>query len=46
SKPAVTSFKMTGKKSTKKTDLRFECKECKKQHVQRYGFRAKKVEFK
>ena len=46
SKPAVTSFKMTGKKSTKKTDLRFECKECKKQHTQRYGFRAKRVEFK
>jgi len=46
SKPAVTQFKMTGKKSTKKTDLRFECKECKKMHVQREGFRAKKVEFK
>ena len=46
SKPAVTKFKMTGAKSTKKTDLRFECKVCKKMHVQRQGFRAKKVEFK
>lgn len=46
SKPAVTQFKMTGAKTTKKTDLRYECKECKKTHVQRTGLRAKKVEFK
>src|SRR3989344_9163651 len=46
SKPAISKFKMTGKKTSKKTDLRYECKECKKQHVQRKGFRAKKVEFK
>jgi len=46
SKPAVSKFKMAGKKTSKKTDLRYECKECKKQHVQRKGFRAKKVEFK
>ncbi|MDO8740586.1 MAG: 50S ribosomal protein L44e [Candidatus Woesearchaeota archaeon] len=46
SKPAVTKFKMTGKKQTKKTDLRYECKVCKKQHVQKKGIRAKKVEFK
>jgi len=45
SKPAVTNFKMTGKKQSKKTDFRYECKECKKQHVQREGFRAKKIEF-
>ncbi len=45
SKPAVTKFKMTGKKATKKTDLRYECKECKKVHVQRKGFRARRVEF-
>lgn len=44
SKPAVTKFKMTGKKATKKTDFRFECKECKKSHVQAKGIRAKKVE--
>ena len=46
SKPAISKFKMTGKKSSKKTDLRYECKICKKTHVQRKGFRAKKVEFK
>lgn len=45
SKPAVTKFKMTGKKVTKKTDLRYECKECKKMHMQRKGFRAKRLEF-
>lgn len=46
SKPAVTKFKMTGKKATKKTDLRYECKDCKKKHMQATGWRAKKVEFK
>jgi len=46
SKPAISKFKMTGAKQTKKTDLRFECKVCKKTHVQRQGFRAKKIEFK
>lgn len=46
SKPAITKFKRTGKKSTKKTDLRYECKECKKVHVQKKGFRAKRIEFK
>ncbi len=46
SKPAISKFKMTGKKLSKKSDLRFECKECKKSHAQRKGKRAKKVEFK
>ena len=46
SKPAISKFKMTGKKMSKKTDLRYECKECKKTHMQKKGFRAKKVEFK
>jgi large subunit ribosomal protein L44e len=45
SKPAVTKFKMTGAKQTKKTDLRYTCGECKKQHTQNKGFRAKRVEF-
>jgi large subunit ribosomal protein L44e len=45
SKPAVTKWKMTGKKGTKKTDLRYECATCKKTHVQRAGRRAKRVEF-
>ena len=46
SKPAITKFKMTGKKTSKKTDLRYECSVCKKQHMQIKGYRARKVEFK
>ncbi|MBN4049220.1 50S ribosomal protein L44e [archaeon AH-315-M20] len=46
SKPAITKFKMTGKKMSKKVDLRYECSKCKKQHMKSKGFRAKKVEFK
>ncbi len=42
SKPA--NPKMTGKKQSKKTDFRYECKECSKQHAQGKGFRAKKIE--
>ena len=45
SKKAITKFKMTGKKMTKKTDLRYTCKECKKTSVQKQGIRAKRVEF-
>lgn len=45
SKPAITKFKRTGAKQTKKTDLRYTCTVCKKQHVQKEGKRAKKVEF-
>ncbi|AJF61981.1 TPA: 50S ribosomal protein L44e [Candidatus Woesearchaeota archaeon] len=44
SKPAVTKFKMTGKKQTKKTDLKFQCSVCKKYHLQRKGFRTKRLE--
>ncbi|MFH1211521.1 MAG: hypothetical protein V1659_01175 [Candidatus Woesearchaeota archaeon] len=44
SKPALSKWKMTGKKLSKKTDFRFECKECKKSHIQKEGKRAKKVE--
>jgi len=46
SKPPVSKWKLTGKKATKKLDLRYECKECKKQSVQKKGIRAKRVEFK
>ncbi|MFQ5474448.1 MAG: 50S ribosomal protein L44e [Candidatus Nanoarchaeia archaeon] len=46
SKPAIGSFKMTGKKTSKKVDIRYQCKACKKSHVQKKGFRAKRVEFK
>ncbi len=46
SKPAVTKWKMAGKKQTKKADLRYECSVCHKTHTRRRGgFRAKKVEF-
>ncbi|MBU0756474.1 MAG: 50S ribosomal protein L44e [Nanoarchaeota archaeon] len=44
SKPAVTKFKRAGKKVTKKTDLKFQCTVCKKYHLQKSGFRAKKIE--
>lgn len=45
SKPAVTKFKRSGAKNTKKTDLRYTCVECKKMSCQSHGIRAKKVEF-
>jgi large subunit ribosomal protein L44e len=45
SKPAVTKFKRTGSKSTKKTDLRYTCATCKKMSQQASGIRAKRVEF-
>ena len=45
SKPAISKFKMTGKKSTKKTDLRYQCKNCNKQSMQKKGWRTKKIEF-
>ncbi|MFW6378677.1 MAG: 50S ribosomal protein L44e [Nanoarchaeota archaeon] len=44
SKPAIKKWKMTGRKMTTKTDLRYECSECKKQHVQASGKRAKKAD--
>lgn len=45
SKPAVTKFKRTGAKSTKKTDLRYTCSVCHKVSTQSSGIRAKRVEF-
>ena len=45
SKPAVTKFKRTGAKTTKKTDLRYTCSVCKKASCQKSGIRAKRVEF-
>ncbi len=45
SKPAITKFKRSGAKSTKKTDLRYTCAVCKKTSCQAQGIRAKKVEF-
>ena len=45
SKPAVSKWKMTGKKHSKKTDLRYQCTVCKRSHTQSKGVRTKKVEF-
>ena len=36
--------KMSGKKVSKKLDLRYECQTCNKTHQQASGIRAKKVE--
>ncbi|MFT4283022.1 MAG: 50S ribosomal protein L44e [Candidatus Woesearchaeota archaeon] len=44
SKPAIKSWKRTGKKQSKKSDLRYACSACKKQSVQKQGIRAKKLE--
>jgi large subunit ribosomal protein L44e len=46
SKKAMGAWKRYGKKQTKKTDLRYTCKECSKTHSQRKGTRTKRVEFK
>jgi len=44
SKGAMSKWKRTGAKGTKKTDLRFTCEVCKKTTMQPAGMRAKKVE--
>ena len=46
SRGAISSFKRTGAKTSKKVDLRFKCKECSKISVQTQGFRVKRPEFK
>ncbi len=44
SRKAITKFKMTGKKLTKKTDFRYTCSKCGRIAVQAGGMRLKKVE--
>lgn len=44
SKPAISKFKRTGAKISKKTDLRYKCSVCNKIWVQKYGLRTKKLE--
>ena len=44
SKPAISKFKRTGAKSSKKTTLQYTCQVCKKTTQQTQGFRAKKLE--
>jgi len=46
SKPAISKFKRTGAKQSKKPDLRYKCKTCKKISVQAKGKRSKKFELK
>jgi len=43
SKPAISKWKMTGAKSSKKINLILTCNECKKKQI-RSGKRAKKME--
>ena len=43
SKPAISKFKRTGAKQSKKVDLRYKCKVCGKTTVQNKGIRMKKV---
>ncbi len=45
SKPAISKFKRTGAKISKKVDLRFKCTICNKTLVQKEGIRTKKLEF-
>lgn len=45
SRPPIKKRKMSGAKMSKLTDLRYECKECKKKTTQASGIRAKKIEF-
>lgn len=46
SRPAISKWKRTGAKASKKTDLRYTCQVCQKTHVQKAGKRTKKIEFK
>ncbi|MFP4112582.1 MAG: 50S ribosomal protein L44e [Candidatus Woesearchaeota archaeon] len=45
SRPPVAQRKRTGSKQSKKTDLRYQCKECNYTHTQVSGTRTKKLEF-
>ena len=46
SKPAISKWKRTGAKISKKSNIKFTCEVCKKTHLQSYGIRAKKIEIK
>ncbi|MBL7148107.1 MAG: 50S ribosomal protein L44e [Nanoarchaeota archaeon] len=45
SKPAISKWKRTGAKTSKKTNLKYTCTVCKKTSLQKKGIRAKKVLF-
>ena len=44
SRGAISSFKRTGKKTSKKQDLRYKCNNCNKMSTPNKGTRAKKLE--
>ncbi len=44
SKPAISKFKRTGAKISKKTNTKYTCSVCKKSTIQKKGIRTKKVE--
>lgn len=46
SRPSIAKRKMTGAKTSKKTDLRFTCQVCKKTSVQKKGKRVRRIELK
>lgn len=46
SRPAIAKWKKTGAKTSKKSDFRYTCQECKKTHIQNKGKRAKRIELK
>ncbi|SRR3989344_3105958 len=43
SKPALSKFKMTGAKTSKKTNIKYTCDVCKKSTLQNKGIRTKKI---
>ena len=46
SKPAISKWKRTGAKGSKKSTLQYTCKICNKSTQQFQGFRAKRLDFK
>ena len=44
SKPAISKWKRTGAKGSKKSTIKYTCKVCNKSTQQNAGFRAKKLE--
>jgi large subunit ribosomal protein L44e len=46
SRPPVNKWRLAGRKTSKKVDLRYTCKICSKTHISGKSWRARKVEFK
>lgn len=44
SKPAISKFKRTGAKISKKTNIKYHCNTCNKESIQYQGFRTKRLE--